>query len=606
MREIKYSEIIENQPTINIGSIGHVSHGKSTLIKSITGVKTQRHTKEQERNITINLGYANAKIFRCPNTGYIKAVSSSVKELYHPETKDKMELIKHISFVDCPGHESFMATMISGSSIMNAAFLLIAANDTIIPQQQTYEHLATISKTNIDNVLVLQNKLDLIDEESCFQNKEKIDKFLEGSIAERSTVLPISAQLSYNIDYVLKYITDNIVEPEKIYDLPAEMTIVRSFDINKPGTYMKDVKGGVIGGSIKQGILEIGDYIELRPGIISRDSEGLFICQPIISKVLSLNSDKNVLEYAIPGGLIAIGTTIDPIFTRSNGLVGQTAGLIGTLAPIYTNLTVKYSRFKRMDCKKKSFKMDEKLIITINSMVVSGDIYEINKTNKEVSIKLSKPVSAKIGDNVSLLRMFDHKYKLDCYGSIVGGEKITNIKLHPKYLDLVEQMKKKKKIKIIQDVEPLSFISSFDYQELLSNIKFRSNSKMKINIVQPNVVKMNRKSVFTNFYNCCEKINFYKEGETELPSDAKYIEIHSLFKKYLENELSVTTSINDQNQLLINGAYRSNQIQSILYKYIKKYIICPNCKQPQTIIYKKSKLTFQYCISCFSSNSISI
>ena len=61
--ELKYSEILQNQPIYNIGSIGHVASGKSTLVRSITGIKTQKHSSEQERNITINIGYANAKIF---------------------------------------------------------------------------------------------------------------------------------------------------------------------------------------------------------------------------------------------------------------------------------------------------------------------------------------------------------------------------------------------------------------------------------------------------------------------------------------------------------------------------------------------------------------
>jgi translation initiation factor 2 subunit 3 len=100
------------------------------------------------------------------------------------------------------------------------------------------------------------------------------------------------------------------------------MNIVRSFDINKPGSQFEDLKGGVVGGSILQGTLKVGDVVEIRPGRVLTNHKGNKVCQPIIASVLSLNSDKNALTSAQPGGLIGISLNIDPAVTRANRLAG--------------------------------------------------------------------------------------------------------------------------------------------------------------------------------------------------------------------------------------------------------------------------------------------
>merc|ERR1712166_1488204 len=113
-------DVISRQATINIGTIGHVAHGKSTVVKAISGVQTVRFKNELERNITIKLGYANAKIykcsnFNCPKPGCYKAMGSDVRTIpFCDQCHYDMVLIKHISFIDCPGHEILMATMLPG------------------------------------------------------------------------------------------------------------------------------------------------------------------------------------------------------------------------------------------------------------------------------------------------------------------------------------------------------------------------------------------------------------------------------------------------------------------------------------------------------------
>lgn len=137
-------EVISRQATINIGTIGHVAHGKSTVVKAISGVQTVRFKNELERNITIKLGYANAKIYRCDNpkclrpTCYTSGGSSKDDSFpcYRPACSGRFQLVRHVSFVDCPGHDILMATMLNGAAVMDAALLLIAGNESC-PQPQT-------------------------------------------------------------------------------------------------------------------------------------------------------------------------------------------------------------------------------------------------------------------------------------------------------------------------------------------------------------------------------------------------------------------------------------------------------------------------------------
>ena len=126
------TEIISRQATINIGTIGHVAHGKSTLVRAVSEQNTVRHFKELFRNITIKLGYANAKLYKCPNCpppecykSYDSKKEDSPKCLH---CKTNLVLIRHVSFVDCPGHDTLMATMLAGAAVMDAALLLVAGN----------------------------------------------------------------------------------------------------------------------------------------------------------------------------------------------------------------------------------------------------------------------------------------------------------------------------------------------------------------------------------------------------------------------------------------------------------------------------------------------
>ena len=127
-----YPDVISRQATINIGTIGHVTHGKSTVVKALSGVHTVRFKNELERNITIKLGYANAKIYKSDDPKCIRPVCytsmGSSKEDSFVLNGFRYNLVRHVSFVDCPGHDILMATMLNGAAVMDAALLLIGEN----------------------------------------------------------------------------------------------------------------------------------------------------------------------------------------------------------------------------------------------------------------------------------------------------------------------------------------------------------------------------------------------------------------------------------------------------------------------------------------------
>ena len=231
--------------------------------------QTVRFKNELERNITIKLGYANAKIYQCkdplcPRPGNFLTRGSSTEDTV-VQGKWTYELVRHVSFVDCPGHDILMATMLNGAAVMDAALLLIAGNEPC-PQPQTSEHLAAVEIMKLQHIIILQNKIDLVKEAAALQQHEDIKAFVKGTVADSSPIVPISAQLRYNIDVAAEYITNYIPVPVRDFTSEPKMIVIRSFDVNKPGQEVQDLRGGVAGGSIIQGVLRVGQEIEIRPG----------------------------------------------------------------------------------------------------------------------------------------------------------------------------------------------------------------------------------------------------------------------------------------------------------------------------------------------------
>ncbi|KAK0748130.1 elongation factor Tu GTP binding domain-containing protein [Apiosordaria backusii] len=427
-------EIIARQATINIGTIGHVAHGKSTVVKAISGVQTVRFKNELVRNITIKLGYANAKIYKCdskecPRPTCYKSYGGE-KEIDPPCEREgctgTYRLFRHVSFVDCPGHDILMSTMLSGAAVMDAALLLIAGNESC-PQPQTSEHLAAIEIMKLNNIIVLQNKVDLMREEAAKHHQESILKFTRGTAAEKSPIIPVSAQLKLNIDAVLDAIVNTIPVPVRDFTQDPHMIIIRSFDVNKPGAEIDDLKGGVAGGSILRGVLKLGDEIEIRPGVVSRDERGNIRVKPLFSRIVSLNSEGNELKYAVPGGLIGVGTGIDPTLCRADRLVGFVLGLKGRLPDIYSEIEVNFYLLRRLlgvrtadgkQAKVDKLAKNEVIMVNIGSTSIGAKVVAIKKD--AAKLQLTTPACTDLGQKVALSRRIEKHWRLIGWATITA------------------------------------------------------------------------------------------------------------------------------------------------------------------------------------------
>lgn len=430
-------DVISRQATINFGTIGHVAHGKSTIVRAVSGVQTVRFKHEKERNITIKLGYANAKIYKCsnpecPEPECYKSYGSSKEDdppCPRPGCGHKMNLLRHVSFVDCPGHDILMATMLNGAAVMDAALLLIAGNEPC-PQPQTSEHLAAVEIMRLQHIIILQNKVELIKESQAQQQQEEIRAFVAGTAADKAPIIPVSAVLKFNIDILCQYICTLVPVPVRDFTSPPQMIIIRSFDVNKPGEEASNLQGGVAGGSISQGVLKVGDDIEVRPGIISKDSAGNIQCRPIVSTIMSMFAEENPLKYAVPGGLIGVGTNIDPTLTRADRLVGQVLGHPGNLPDCFGEMEVSYYLLRRLlgvrsqegdkSTKVSKLKKGEFLMVNIASTSVGARVAGLKP--EMAKLELTGPVCTRVGDKIALSRRVDKHWRLIGWGQIHKGK----------------------------------------------------------------------------------------------------------------------------------------------------------------------------------------
>ncbi len=407
---------VPSQPETNIGMIGHVDHGKTTLTKALTGEWTDRHSEEVKRGISIRLGYADAGFYKC---GACEVPACYTNQPECPECGGKCELLRTVSFVDSPGHETLMATMLSGAAIMHGALLLVAANEKC-PQPQTREHLMALSIIGVDKIVVVQNKVDLVTKEQAVQNHKEIKEFLKGTVAENAPVIPISAHHNMNIDTLIMAIEKAIPSPKYSKENPVRMYVARSFDVNVPGTKLKGLKGGVIGGSLIEGSLKVGDEIEIRPGSKVVTSRGA-TWVPLVTTVRSLLAGTLELKEATPGGLIAIGTGLDPSFTKSDSLVGRIAGKPDTLPSVSESLKIRTELLKRVvgmssEQAVEALKTNEPLMLSVGTATTVGVVTSGRSDSADISLKI--PVCAEKDQRIAISRRIAGKWRLIGYGVV--------------------------------------------------------------------------------------------------------------------------------------------------------------------------------------------
>jgi translation initiation factor 2 subunit 3 len=396
------------QPNINIGTAGHVDHGKTTLVEAITGVWTSGHSEELRRGITIKVGYADAAFYKCSQCPSPEGYSST------PQCancgKDS-ELQRVVSFVDSPGHESLMANMLSGGALMDGAILVIAANERV-PQPQTREHLLALQVLGIKQIVIVQNKVDLTESEKAIENYNQINEFVKGSVASEAPIIPISAQHKLNIDALIGAIESTIKTPSRSTNKAAIMHVLRSFDINKPGLPLEKVKGGVIGGALIQGELSVGEEIEIRPGFMD-DKKGKY--EPIRSIVSTLGTGAGLVEKVRPGGLVAIGTKLDPAYIKSDSLIGSVVGKPDSLPDDVEEISIDVKLFEtavgtQEMVRVEPIKTKEPLRLNVGTAATLGAV--MNSKDSQIEVKLRKPLCLLPRSRVAISRRISDRWRL--------------------------------------------------------------------------------------------------------------------------------------------------------------------------------------------------
>ncbi len=407
---------LPRQPEVNIGLVGHVDHGKTTLTQALSGTWTDTHSEERKRGISIKLGYADTAFFQTKK-GEFYATGK------RPDGKDDInsELCRVVSFVDAPGHETLMAVMISGASIMDGALLLIAANEPC-PQAQTREHLMALEIAGIDNIVVVQNKVDIVSKERALESYKEIQDFIKGTIAETAPIIPVSAHHDVNLDILIQAIEDRIPTPKRDPKDSAMMYVARSFDINRPGARPPKLKGGVIGGSIVSGSFEAGDKVEIAPGrkIVQGNKVSW---EPLVTTISSMKGGGSDLDSMHAGGLCGMATPMDPSITKADELSGQVVARKGDLPPIWDSIDLELTLLEKMVSGEgesadpvRPLQPNEMLMVNSATATSVGVVSAVK--GKKATLGLRLPICAPEGGRVTLSRRIGSRWRLIGYANI--------------------------------------------------------------------------------------------------------------------------------------------------------------------------------------------
>lgn len=408
MSNIVISKISQElQPLIIIGTQGRVANGKSSLIRALTGINPMKFTKEAEKNMTIKLGYTNSKFYKCNTCP--EPWCYQINQTVCIQCGRTNELKLNVSFVDSPGHNDLQATSLSGASNMDFCLLVVAADCDQDPE--TNEHYKAIKLLGLeDSTIVLHNKIDLIGKDMALERWEKLKE-----IYKVKFIIPICAQFGFGLNYLTQFLVESIPNPinSKLLDkinLPLKVSIIRSFDVNKPSTPVEKIVGGIVGGTIKNGYLKIGDKVKIIPGVVLANGNN----HPIEAYIETLKTENTILDIAYPGGLIGIGLSIDPTLSKEDRLVGNfIVGINDETNKIFKTCTISYYHYN-ID-KKIDFKKGDSFICMLGSIKRIIKINWIDKNKSQLNFSSSVVMAGEPCDSVVITKS-NH---IELYGNII-------------------------------------------------------------------------------------------------------------------------------------------------------------------------------------------
>lgn len=391
-----------------IGGTAAIVCHNTTLTQALTGIWASAHSEELRRGITIKVGYADAAFYKCTQDHGVASYSTAAK---CPVCGRKTSLLRVVSFVDCPGHESLMTNMLAGAFLMDGALLVIAANETV-PKPQTREHLQALQMLGMKKIVIAQNKVDLVTDVDAKKNYAQIEKFVKGTVAENAPIVPISAQQKLNIDALVEALEEVVPTPKRDASATPLMYAVRSFDVNRPGAEIQSLSGGVLGGSLTKGELKVGDEIEMKPGMVDERS-GKFV--PIITKVSSLQTGAGPTDKVGPGGLVAVGTHLDPTFIKGDQMVGSVIGRPGTLPETLEHVTLDVNLLETAVGAAELVKVEKVKLgenVRLNLGTASSLAVATSVRGDTVELDLKKPVAIDMGMRAAISRRIAERWRL--------------------------------------------------------------------------------------------------------------------------------------------------------------------------------------------------
>src|SRR6478609_758596 len=539
------------QPLCNIGIVGHVAHGKTTIIEAISGVDTRRYKSEVATNRTLNIGYTNVTVCKCTCDDALQPIYLSKKDI---QQSCRCERVL-VSVVDCPGHNVLLSTMITGAHIMDTCVLVIAADEQA-PQPQTNEHVAVLqivgsSEAHFSDGVIVQNKVDLVSDLRLSSSLGEIQNFIKGTVFEKSPIIPTSAQLSLNVHHVLKFIyeyANNFSKREiEVRAGRSKGIIVRTFDINKPGT--ETVKGAVVGGSIIKGEFSIGEVIVLLPiGVEAR--------------ILSMKTDKTDLSTARVGGLIAIQTDINPTYCNVlTGCAFVKKSDYDSSRMIQSDSLIKCKYAILNDCK--IDKIPSGTTLTINYAGCNTEVQVVRSSSDKyrMVLRIRQPLYVFPEENFTFTIVANNR--LVGFGRGVDYEKInvpsgSNCSVS---LDSYENL-----------------LSEFN--EALQDWKERSAQKLRLPV--PRAQFKNTFTTITNFESVCNALEVTPED----------------LGRYICLELGLKShSVNSMKQLVLKGRTDEKRIITVLHRYIQEKR-CLLCRRNTIITVKNMGVKQKVCTHC--------
>ena len=596
------ADVIARQATHLVGTLGHVSEGKSTLVRALTGVRTQRHAAEQQRNITIHLGYANCKIWQNAVTGEVRALGTK-EAAPSSSTADgsPWSLVAHLSFVDCPGHEAYLATMLGGAGVMDTACLIIASNQERIPQPQTLEHLIAAELTGLERIAVVQNKCDLVDHAVAEVAAGKIRDLVADTIAGTAPLFPVSAQHGWGVSRVLDWLLA-LPPPPRDLAAPVRLTCVRSFDVNRPGPVVvggTPLAGAVIGGPLETGVLAVGDWLEVRPGLLKRGGAGgrTIVAQPLMTRVRAIRCENADLPVAIPGSLLAIATDLDPALSASNGMVGQRVGVPGSLPPIVGEITVKFRRLRREEYTFSRHHVGDRLRVCSGVATTEGTLVERGEGHI-VRIRLDRPLCLGIGEQVSVLRRHAEAGRelLEGVGLVRAVEEWPDVEAAEGASLAVAP---DRRVEWIPVVRPEFSVAAPTYVDLLADTMSHRDELVdggRLRLEEPRVERIPRHTVWVNW-----PAMYGALTSTEVVGDVTY---HAHLREFLESELTATSSENADGQLILRGNWRTDDLRGLLRRYVGAFKRCLQCRGYATGLVRVDGTLKVRCARCQCENAI--